>query len=151
MSRIELNRREFLKGCCATAAAGAVGPTLLFSPEPQAAANAYDTVVVVFLRGGIDGLNLVVPTSGNDRSFYEQARPNLAIAASGSYGASPLTLANGAATPFGLHPSATGLRDIWQAGQLAIVHSCGMPAVVTRSHFNAQPFLDFGTASKSVV
>ncbi|WP_242162926.1 DUF1501 domain-containing protein [Lysobacter sp. M15] len=149
MSRIELNRRDFLKGCCATAAAGAVGPSLLFSPEAQAAANTYDTVVLVFLRGGIDGLNLVVPTSGNDRSFYEQARPNLAIAASGTYGALPLTLAGGAATPFGLHPSATGLRDIWEAGKLAIVHSCGMPTVVTRSHFNAQLFLDFGTPGRA--
>lgn len=149
MPRIELNRREFLKGCCATAAAGAAGPTLLFSSVAEAAANAYDTVVLVFLRGGIDGLNLVVPTSGNDRGYYEQARPNLAIAASGAYGALPLTLAGGAATPFGLHPSATGLRDVWNDGKLAIVHGCGMPTTVTRSHFNAQLFLDFGTPGRA--
>lgn len=145
MSRIEMNRRAFLKGCCATAAVGAAGPTLLFSGETQAAANAYDTFVLVFLRGGIDGLNLVVPTSGSDRIEYEQARPNLAIPATGAYGALPLTLAGGAATAFGLHPSASGLRDVWNDGRLAIVHSCGLQTTVTRSHFDAQLYLDMGT------
>src|SRR3546814_9189664 len=69
--RLLLDRREFLKGCCATAAVGAVaGPSLLFSDPAHAAANPYDTIVHVFLRGGIDGLNLVPPVSGNDRAFY---------------------------------------------------------------------------------
>jgi len=144
--RLVLDRREFLKGCCAVAATGAVaGPSLLFSDPAHAAANPYDTIVHVFLRGGIDGLNLVLPISGNDRTFYEQARPDLSIAASGSYGALPLTLSSGAATGFGLHPSATGLRDIWTDGKLAIVHGCGLLTTVTRSHFDAQLYLDLGT------
>ena len=133
MTRIELNRREFLKGCCATAAVGAAGPALFFSGDANAAVNPYDTVVLIFLRGGMDGLNLVVPTSGNDRVHYEQARPSLNIAATGTFGALPLTLGDGAATPFGLHPSATGLRDIWTEGKLAIVHSCAC------RHGHAQP------------
>ncbi|MCR6662127.1 MAG: DUF1501 domain-containing protein [Luteimonas sp.] len=145
MNRIELDRREFLKGCCATAAIGAVGPTLLFGNAAHAAVNNHDTIVHVFLRGGIDGLNLVPPVSGNDRNHYEEARPNLAIPASGAYGALPLTLANGSATGFGLHPSATGLHDIWTEGKLAIVHCCGMQTTVTRSHFDAQLYLDLGT------
>ncbi|HRP73903.1 MAG TPA: DUF1501 domain-containing protein [Luteimonas sp.] len=145
MSRIELDRREFLKGCCATAAVGAAGPTLLFGSDAHAAVNSYDTIVHVFLRGGIDGLNLVVPVSGNDRGFYEEARPDLSIRASGEYSALPLTLAGGGATGFGLHPSATGLRDIWADGKLAIVHCTGMLTAVTRSHFDAQQYLDFGT------
>lgn len=145
MNRIALDRREFLKGCCATAALGAVGPTLLFGDAAHAAVNGYDTIVHVFLRGGLDGLNLVVPVSGNDRVHYEQARPDLAIPASGSYAALPLTLANGSATGFGLHPAAVGLRDIWTEGRLAIVHCCGMQTVVTRSHFDAQLYLDLGT------
>ena len=140
-----LDRREFIKGACATAAVGAAGPGLFFSQEAQAAVNTYDTVVLVFLRGGIDGLNLVPPIAGNDRSHYEEARPTLNVAASGTYGALPLTLANGTATGFGLHPSAAGLRDLWDLGKLAIVHSCGMPTTVTRSHFDAQLYLDLGT------
>ena len=149
MTQIELTRREFLKGCGTAAVACAAGPTLLFSPVARAAGNAYDTVVLVFLRGAMDGLNLVVPTSGNDRTYYEQARPNLSIATSGSYGALPLTLSGGTSTAFGLHPSATGLRDIWSDGKLAIVHCCGMPTTVTRSHFNAQSYLDFGTPGRN--
>ncbi len=140
-----LDRREFLKGCGASVAIGALGPSLLFSQEAHAAANTYDTVVMVFLRGGYDGLNLVTPVSGNDRSFYEEARPTLRIPASGTDAALPLTLASGAATGFGLHPSATGLRDIWDAGKLAVVQSCGLQSVVTRSHFDAQAYLDLGT------
>src|SRR3546814_16526812 len=78
--RLLLDRREFLKGCCATAAVGAVaGPSLLFSDPAHAAANPYDTIVHVFLRGGLDGLNLVPPVSGNDRACYEEARPALSI------------------------------------------------------------------------
>ncbi len=145
MTDLHIDRREFIKGACATAAVGAAGPSLLFSSEAQAAVNTYDTVVLVFLRGGIDGLNLVPPVAGNDRSFYEEARPSLNIAASGTYGALPLTLANNTATGFGLHPAAAGLKGLWDAGKLAIVHSCGMPTVVTRSHFDAQLYLDFGT------
>lgn len=140
-----ITRREFLKGCAATAALGATGPALLFSNDAHAAANPYDTVVHLFLRGGIDGLNLVVPISGNDRTFYEQARPNLSIPATGTYGALPLTLASNAATGFGLHPSATGLRDLWSAGHMAIVHACGLATSVTRSHFDAQMYIDLGT------
>src|SRR3546814_18583265 len=82
--RLLLDRREFLKGCCATAAVGAVaGPSLLFSDPAHAAANPYDTIVHVFLRGGIDGLNLVPPVSGNDRAFYEEARPDRQSGVSG--------------------------------------------------------------------
>ena len=145
MSDLHIDRREFIKGACATAAVGAAGPSMLFSSEAQAAVNTYDTVVLVFLRGGIDGLNLVPPVSGNDRTYYEEARPSLNIAASGAYSALPLTLADNTATGFGLHPSAAGLKGLWDAGKLAIVHSCGMPTVVTRSHFDAQLYLDLGT------
>jgi uncharacterized protein (DUF1501 family) len=145
MNDIHLDRREFLKGCGAAAAIGAVGPTLLFSQDAHAAVNPFDTVVVVFLRGGIDGLNLVPPIDGNDRGFYEEARPSLRIPASGADAALPLTLVDGSATGFGLHPSAIGLHDLWGQGKLAIVQCCGMPTVVTRSHFDAQAYLDQGT------
>lgn len=145
MNRIELDRREFLKGCCATATVGAVGPALFFGSTAQAAVNSYDTIVHVFLRGGIDGLNLVLPVSGNDRGFYEEARPDLRVPVSGDNAALPLTLSNGSATGFGLHGGASGLRDVWTDGKLAIVHCCGMQTTVTRSHFDAQQYLDFGT------
>lgn len=144
MTRIELDRREFLKGCCAAATVGAAGPALFFSGDAKAAANGYDTIVHVFLRGGIDGLNLVFPVSGEDRNHYEEARPRLRVPVSGENAALPLST-GGSATGFGLHGAASGLRDIWADGKLAIVHCCGMQTTVTRSHFDAQQYLDFGT------
>lgn len=148
MSRFTLTRRDFVKGCGAAAVVGAAGSTLMFSEDAAAAVNPYDTVVHLFLRGGMDGLNLVVPISGDDRTFYEQARPDLSIPISGTYGALPLTLSSNAATGFGLHPSATGLRDLWNSGKLAIVHAAGMSTTVTRSHFDAQLSIDLGTPGK---
>ena len=148
MSSHEFTRRRFLQGASVAAAAGMAGPGMLFSADALGAANSYDTVIHVFLRGGIDGLNLVVPISGNDRALYEDARPTLAIPATGAYAALPLTLSSGAQTGFGLHPSASGLRDLWNLGKLAIVHSCGIKNTVTRSHFDAQLYLDSGTPGR---
>ena len=148
MKTTSLTRREFIQACCASAATAAAAPALIFSEDAHAAANAYDTVVHVFLRGGFDGLNLVPPIDGADRIHYEQARPDLSVAASGAYAALPLRLANGSATGFGLHPSAVGLSDIWAVGDLAIVQCCGMGSTVTRSHFDAQLYLDLGTPGR---
>ncbi|MDQ3206303.1 MAG: DUF1501 domain-containing protein, partial [Pseudomonadota bacterium] len=149
MNTPRLTRRQFLKSCCAASAVGAVGgPGLFFSSAAEAAANSHDTVVSLFLRGGMDGLNLVLPVAGVDRTHYEAARPNLAIATSGVHGALPLSLAGGAATGFGLHPSATGLRDLWNDQRLAIVHASGLLTSVTRSHFDAQLSIDLGTPGK---
>ncbi|GHA81556.1 DUF1501 domain-containing protein [Cognatilysobacter bugurensis] len=147
MDTPSISRRHFLKGCTAAAAVAAAGPQLFFS-SVHAAANGHDTLVVLFLRGGLDGLNLVVPVSGEDRAHYEAARPTLAIPVSGTYGALPLTLASGAATGFGLHPSAVGLRDLWDGGQLAIVHACGLRESVTRSHFDAQLTIELGVMGR---
>ncbi len=101
--------------------------------------DEHNVVIVVFLRGGIDGLNLVVPTGGVDRGFYEEARASLSIATTGTYAALPL------GSNFGLHPSAIGLHQLWQQNRLAIVHAAGMSSFVTRSHFDAQTYLELGT------
>ena len=142
------SRRAFLKGCCATAAIAGVAPSMFYARH-AIAGTPHDTLVHVFLRGGIDGLNLVVPVSGNDRSHYEEARPSLAIAASGAFGALPLTLQDGGGTGFGLHPSAGGLHALWQESRLAIVHACGMSTTLTRSHFDAQLYCDLGTPGRA--
>ncbi len=147
MDLIELTRRRFLQGSAATVATIGGGSRLFFgATDPGTLAVNHDTVIYLFMRGGMDGLNFVVPTAGNDRLFYEQARPSLQIATSGDFGALPLTLASGAQTGFGLHPSAVGLHGLWNAQRLAIVHACGLQAVVTRSHFDAQLYADLGTS-----
>ena len=86
-------RRTFIKGGLAVTAYGLVRPSLAFATgEP-------DILVVVFLRGGMDGLSLIPPVSGPDRGRYETMRPSLAIPLAGDGAA--LTLDGG----FGLHPA----------------------------------------------
>jgi len=96
-------------------------------------------LVVVLLRGAVDGLNLVVPY-GDDA--YYAARPTIAIAKPGvEDGALPLD------EHFGLHPALSGLLPLWQEKQLAFVHAAGSPDP-TRSHFDAQLFIENGTPGR---
>jgi len=126
-------RRSFVKGAFATAAAAAVSPRPLW-----ASATDHDALVVVFLRGGMDGLTLVPPVSGPDRTIYENARPSLGVPLSGAGAA--LSLDGG----FGLHPAAEPLMPFYNTGRLAVIHATGMHNP-TRSHFEAQDYIELGT------
>lgn len=93
-------------------------------------------LVVVFLRGAVDGLNVVVPYS---ESAYYDARSLIAIA--------PPNEANGVLDldgRFGLHPALNSVMPLWKQGNLAFVHACGSPDA-TRSHFDAQDYMESGT------
>jgi uncharacterized protein (DUF1501 family) len=97
-----------------------------------------DTLVVIFLRGGWDALNVVPPLQGDDRGFYEKARPDLKI--------TELLQLN---DQFGLHPALAPLYDLYQAGKMGVIHAVGLNHD-TRSHFDAQEFIELGTpGSKS--
>lgn len=93
-------------------------------------------LVVVFLRGAIDGLSVVAPYT---ESAYHQQRPDLALAPPGQDDG--LLDLDG---HFGLHPQLAPLMPCWQAGQLAFVHASGSPDP-TRSHFDAQDYMESGT------
>jgi len=93
-------------------------------------------LIVVFQRGAVDGLNMVVPFGEAD---YYRARPNIAIAKPGSAdGAIDL---NGF---FGLHPRMASLKPLWDRRELAIVHATGSHDT-TRSHFDAQDYMESAT------
>src|SRR5688572_22510353 len=109
MSELTLTRRGFMKACMAAGLVSSSGVRLAYG-SPSIAAAGHDTVVVIYLRGGIDGLSLVMPVAGEDRNHYEEARPNIRVPVSGSNAALPLTLSGGQASGFGLHPAASGLR-----------------------------------------
>ncbi len=96
-------------------------------------------LVVVFLRGAVDGLSIVVPYA--DPGYYS-ARSSIAIAKPGSDGG-VLDL-NG---QFGLHPALAPLMPFWQSGKLAFVHASGSTDA-TRSHFDAQDFMESGTPGR---
>lgn len=89
-------------------------------------------IVHVFLRGGADGLNMVVPTH---ESAYFKARPTLAVKKT-------LPLADG----FGLHSALAPLYPFWEAGKLAIVHAVGSEDR-SRSHFEAMAAMERGGAA----
>ena len=140
-----IQRRDFLKGCCVSAVAAGSGSRAYayFAPPPLLPATATnDTLVVVFLRGAMDGLSLLPPGAGSPlRTDYEAARTNTRVPVSGTGAA--LTL-NG--TTWALHPRATGLRNLYQAGHAAFVVGAGQvqPNPIVRSHFEAQSNLEFG-------
>jgi uncharacterized protein (DUF1501 family) len=95
-------------------------------------------LIVLFQRGAADGLNIVVPFGEEN---YYRIRPSIAIP-------QPRQGAEGTAVDldgfFGLHPSLAPLGPLFHKGQLAIVHAAGSPDT-TRSHFDAQDFMESGT------
>ena len=132
----KLTRRNFLQGCSSAIAAmaGARLTNVAFAQQDSPA----DTLVVVFLRGGWDALNVIPPIGGDDRGFYEKARPDIKI--------SNLLQLN---DQFGMHPALEPLHGLYQGGKMAVVHAVGLN-YDTRSHFDAQEFIELGTpGSKS--
>jgi uncharacterized protein (DUF1501 family) len=134
----DITRRGFMVGCSAAVAAmaGARFNTVAFAGE----GDNDQIMIVLFLRGGVDGLNLVPPIDGADRGYYETLRPNLKIPTSGPNAALPF-FDN---AQFGLHPQALPLMEIYEAGKLAIVQAAGL-GQVNRSHFDAMISVELGT------
>ena len=129
-----LSRRDFL------ARSGIIGCSLAASPlltPVSFAAAPWDTrLVVIILRGGMDGLDVVQPYG--DPSF-SQFRASLSKGPDG--GALDLD------GYFALHPKLAPLMPMWQAGQLAFVNAVSTPYRDKRSHFDGQDLLEAGTAS----
>ena len=97
-----------------------------------------NVLVVIFQRGAVDGLSMVIPHG--ERAYYE-ARKNIAIR--------PPQASNGDTAVdldgfFGLHPALAPLTPLWKEQRLAVVHACGSPHP-TRSHFDAQEYMESGT------
>ena len=96
-------------------------------------------LVVVMLRGAVDGLSVVAPYGDKD---YYATRPNIAIAKPGETDGL-IALDN----MFGLHPALASLIPYWEAGQLGFVHASGSHDT-TRSHFDAQDYMESGTPGR---
>ena len=131
-----LHRREFLRAAAVASAAG----VLILGPHAWVARaasgdNSRKRLVVIFLRGAVDGLNVVVPYG--DSEYYE-ARPTIALPRSGDGAVLRLD------DHFGLNPALGSIMPRWKEGTLAIVHACGSPDP-TRSHFDAQDYMESGT------
>src|SRR5205814_1012286 len=95
------------------------------------------TLIAIFQRGAVDGLNVVVPYA--EHSYYD-LRPNIAIPKLNG-GADAAINLDGS---FGLHPALAPFKPLWDSKRLAIVHASGSPDN-TRSHFDAQDYMESAT------
>jgi len=136
-----ITRRVFLKsGALALVGFGVpmAGPSFLrravFAAEPERAEGGRKVLVCLFLRGAVDGLNLLVPHGDAD---YVRLRPGLAIPAKGAQGQAALDLDGF----YGFHPALEPLKRLYDDGRLAAVAACGSPDA-TRSHFDAQDYME---------
>ncbi len=136
-------RRSFMKGGALAAIAmtlgtGGVPRFLLRSAFAEGRAARPRILIAVFQRGAVDGLSMVVPHGDRD---YHAARGSIAI---GRPAAGAVDAAIDLDGFFGLHPAMAPLKPLWDAGRLAVVHACGSPDP-TRSHFDAQDYMESGT------
>ncbi|MGA3049468.1 MAG: DUF1501 domain-containing protein [Terracidiphilus sp.] len=130
---MQTNRRFFLRnGALAIAGTTAIPSFLVRSVMAEAAVNPERKLVVIFQRGAADGLNVVVPY--REKNYYAM-RPGLAIPEN------QVIDINGF---FGLHPSMTAFKPLYDQGHLAIIHAAGSPDM-SRSHFDAQDYMESGT------
>jgi len=127
-------RRAFIRN----SAFAVVGTAAIPSFLTRAAFGAVEAgirnkrLVVIFQRGAADGLNIVVPHG--ERNYYAM-RPTINI---------PRNAVIDLDGMFGLHPSMSAFQPLWQQGHLAVVHAAGSPDP-SRSHFDAQDFMESGT------
>ena len=134
---MDRSRRTFIKSAgLGFLALGLPPPFLVRAAGAEQIARG-KVLVVVFQRGGMDGLNVVVPFK--DRAYYA-LRPSIAVAEPAAGEERALDLDGF----YALHPALATLKNIYDKGQLAIIHAAGSPDN-TRSHFDAQDYMEVGT------
>lgn len=136
-----LNRRAFLKSTGLAVFSISLGGLPTFLPRTALAATRppgkKKVLVAIFQRGAMDGLMAVQPL--ND-PHLAQLRPGILMPA----GANGLLTLDG---HFGIHPAASGLHHLYQQKCLGVVHGVGSPDT-TRSHFDAQDYMETGTPGR---
>jgi uncharacterized protein (DUF1501 family) len=140
-----LSRRDLFKS--SIIALGALSlpswmPRIAFAGPEKAPKG--DTLVCIFQRGGMDGLNAVVP---HGEKAYYAARDTLAIPQPKPSDAKAAIDLDGF---FGLHPSLRPLKDIFDAKQLAIINATGSPDP-SHSHFDAMDYMERGTPGEKAM
>jgi len=137
-----MNRRYFIKsGSIALASFGVMTTAPSFLKRALAESleknGKRKTLIAIFQRGAVDGLNVVVPFG---ESAYYDMRPNIAIPKPNGGAEAAINLDG----YFGLHPAIAAFKPLWDSKRLAIVHASGSPDS-TRSHFDAQDYMESGT------
>jgi uncharacterized protein (DUF1501 family) len=123
-----MNRRELMKWMALSGAAAAAPGWVWAVGEGQ---QPGERLILLFLRGGADGLTLVPPLG--DGAYFD-LRPTLSVAESEALALDGY---------FGLHPAAGSMKTLYDAGELAVVHAAGT-MTAERSHFEAQAIMEQG-------
>jgi uncharacterized protein (DUF1501 family) len=135
-----ITRRGFMKGgalaLIGTSAIPAFLSRSVLAEMTTAAANK-KKLVVLFQRGAVDGLNVVVPYQ--EKNYYAM-RPSIAIKQNEVIDLDGF---------FGLHPQMAAFKPLYDQGHLAIIHAVGSPDP-SRSHFDAQDYMESGTPGVKV-
>lgn len=125
-----LDRRRFLASVAALPLLPRVAPVLHAGNRAKK-----KTIVAIYLRGGADPLNAIVP---HDHDLYYEVRPQIAIPRPGEEKGAAVDLDG----KFGLHPALADLHPLWEDGALLPITCVGSPHP-TRSHFDAQDFMEY--------
>jgi uncharacterized protein (DUF1501 family) len=137
-----MQRRTFVKSGGLALVTMGLSPTFLrrmaFGMELQNAPKG-KTLVCLFQRGAADGLNVLVPHG--ERAYYA-LRPSIAIPQPKKLGATASAIDLDGF--YGLHPSLAPFKTLWDQKLLAPIHAVGSPSS-TRSHFDAQDYMETGT------
>jgi uncharacterized protein (DUF1501 family) len=139
-----MQRRVFLKSGALALVTIGLNPSFLqravFASELRQARKG-KVLICIFQRGAADALNMIVP---HGDSAYYSMRPTIGVARPRSGARESAIDLDGF---FGLHPSLDALEPLWNRGLLAPVHAVGSPSA-TRSHFDAQDFMESGTPDR---
>lgn len=142
-----MTRRGMLKSMGVLGVSSAIFPAwmprLVFSPTQGGVGEQRDVLIAIFQRGGMDGLNVVVPY-GEGAGYYDR-RPTIGIAEPNGDAQSAIDLDGF----FGLHPSLRPLKAIYDQNALSIIHAAGSPDP-SRSHFDAMEYMERGTPGERV-
>ncbi len=141
-----MDRRFFIKsGGVALASFGLMNAapsflqrTVVAQTRERLTGGRRKTLIAIFQRGAVDGLNMVVPFG--ERAYYD-LRPSIAIPKPAAGNAESAINLDGV---FGLHPSLAPFKSLWDSKRLAVVHAVGSPDN-TRSHFDAQDYMESAT------
>lgn len=129
-------RRNFLRSCCSLAAAGA-GAHMLRLGEISAMAQSspnYKALVCVFLFGGNDANNMIIPLDAARYSAYQAMRPNIALASNVLL---PVA-AGGGQVPYGLHPRLVNVQRLYNQQKAAMVFNVGtLVQPTTKANLNS--------------
>ena len=131
-----ISRRVFLRNGGLALVSLGFAPTFLARTAAASPARK-KLLIAIFQRGAVDGLNVVVPYGERD---YYRRRPTIAIPRPGDGVEGALDLDGF----FAFHPRLAPLVPLYKNGTLAVVHACGSPDS-TRSHFDAQDYMESGT------